>query len=204
MPPSGLAPVIGKDGRLGSIDPGSQPLDGSQTPVLVRLDDGRALWIPYDLLEPRPDGSYYLPINRAHLDLPPRMQPAGEMASTLILPVIAEELEVRTRQVSSGVRVTKRVHSEEQLVDEPGYVEEIDVQRVPRNQEIAEPVSARYEGETLVIPLIEEVLVVEKRLVLKEEIRIHKRRKETRNPQRITLRREEAIVERIDDGSENL
>ena len=45
-------------------------------------------------------------------------------------------------------------------------------------------------------PEIEEVLVVEKRLVLKEEVRVTRKRRQVRNPQRVTLRREEVVVER--------
>ena len=60
----------------------------------------------------------------------------------------------------------------------------------------------RSEEDTLIIPVLEEVLVVEKRLLLKEEVRITKR-EETHTPQRVTLRREEAAVERINrEGDE--
>jgi stress response protein YsnF len=43
------------------------------------------------------------------------------------------------------------------------------------------------------------VLVVEKRLMLKEELHITKGEIETYKPQRVTLRTEEAVVERVDD-----
>jgi uncharacterized protein (TIGR02271 family) len=68
---------------------------------------------------------------------------------------------------------------------------------VPINRVVDGPISVRSEEDTLVIPLLEEVLVVEKRLLLKEEVRITKRRVETHMPQRVTLRREEAVVERV-------
>jgi stress response protein YsnF len=50
--------------------------------------------------------------------------------------------------------------------------------------------------------VLEEVLVVEKRLLLKEEVRITKRRIETHMPQRVILRREEVAVERINGEGE--
>jgi stress response protein YsnF len=56
----------------------------------------------------------------------------------------------------------------------------------------------RSEGNTLIIPLLEEVLVVEKRLLLKEELHLTKQRVETHQPQRVTLRREEAAIERVE------
>jgi stress response protein YsnF len=44
---------------------------------------------------------------------------------------------------------------------------------------------------------VEEVLVVEKRLMLREEIHIRQQRIETHQPQRVTLRSEEVQVERV-------
>jgi stress response protein YsnF len=83
------------------------------------------------------------------------------------------------------------------VVDEPEYIEKVDVERVPVNQQIESPLRPRYEGETLIIPVMEEVLVVERRLMLKEEIRVTKRRQTVHNPQRVILRSEEILVERI-------
>ncbi|MDB5301088.1 MAG: hypothetical protein JWO87_2751, partial [Phycisphaerales bacterium] len=59
----------------------------------------------------------------------------------------------------------------------------------------------RREGDTLIVPLVEEVLVVEKRLVLREEVRVTTRRSQTHQPQRVTLRSEEAEIERIAPAS---
>jgi stress response protein YsnF len=78
------------------------------------------------------------------------------------------------------------------------------VERVPINHIVEGPVSVRSEGDTLVISLLEEVLVVEKRLLLKEEVRITRRRVDTHAPQRVTLRREDAVVKRINrEGDES-
>jgi stress response protein YsnF len=49
----------------------------------------------------------------------------------------------------------------------------------------------------MIIPLLEEVLVVEKRLPLKEELHLTKRRVETHKPQRVRLRREKAVIEHV-------
>jgi stress response protein YsnF len=55
----------------------------------------------------------------------------------------------------------------------------------------------REEGETIVVPVVEEVLVVERRLVLKEEVRIRRVRSTERHQERVTLRRQEAAVNRL-------
>jgi hypothetical protein len=71
---------------------------------------------------------------------------------------------------------------------------------------IGEPVASapdvRYEGDTMIIPVLEEVLVVEKRLMLQEEIRVTRHRSAVRTPQRVTLRSEQARVERIEGEAE--
>lgn len=116
-----------------------------------------------------------------------------------VIPVLEEELEVGTRRVETGggVRVDKTVEEREASIDEPLTKEEVEVERVAVDRAVDGPVAVRYEGDTMIVPVLEEVLVVEKRLVLKEEIRITRRRSEVHAPQRVVLRREHATVERI-------
>jgi stress response protein YsnF len=59
------------------------------------------------------------------------------------------------------------------------------------------PMPVREENDTTIISVVEEVLVVEKRWMLREEIHIRKQRMETHQPQRITLRSEEVQIERV-------
>jgi stress response protein YsnF len=59
------------------------------------------------------------------------------------------------------------------------------------------PIPVRHENDTMIVSIMEEVLVVEKRLLLKEELHIRKQRVETHEPQHITLRSEEALIERL-------
>jgi len=119
----------------------------------------------------------------------------------LRIPIMEEQVVVARREVErGGVRVHKRVHEREEVVEQPAFNEEVEVERVAVNQftdVIPEP---REEGDTLIVPILEEVLVVEKRLLVKEEIRITKRRTEETQQVRVTLRQEEAIVERIDEN----
>ena len=112
-----------------------------------------------------------------------------------------EELDVRKRRVEtqSGVRVSKTVDEREEVIDQPLSKEEVEVERVAMNVPVDAPSGVRYEGDTMIIPIFEEVVVVEKRLMLKEEIRVTRRREGFRAPQRVTLRREVANVERIED-----
>jgi uncharacterized protein (TIGR02271 family) len=115
-----------------------------------------------------------------------------------VLPVVAEELAVETRRVPTGtVRVRKTVEQRETVVDEPVVREQVEIERVAVNRPVAAAPPVRQEGDTVVIPLVEETLVVEKRLVVREEIRITRRRVETREPQRVALRSETVAVDRV-------
>lgn len=113
-----------------------------------------------------------------------------------VFSVVEEKLNVEKKLVESGsIRVTKLVHEREEIVDEALMEEQIHVKRVPINRYIDAAIGTRYEGKTMIIPVIEEVLV--KRLLLKEELHITKEQKERHSPQSVTLRHEEVIVEHI-------
>jgi uncharacterized protein (TIGR02271 family) len=78
----------------------------------------------------------------------------------------------------------------------------VTVERITLGQPIDAVIAPRQEGDTLIIPVLEEMLVVEKRLVLKEEIRITKRRVEETEQARILLREEHVDIEELgDDGT---
>lgn len=116
-----------------------------------------------------------------------------------VIPVIAEELLVDKRQVpTGGIRVHKLVREHEELVDLSLAKDQVDIRRVVVGRDVDGPLPVRREGETIIIPVVEEVLVVEKRLRLKEEL--HITRKTTKEPfqEKVTLRHEEAVIERVD------
>jgi uncharacterized protein (TIGR02271 family) len=192
------ANVRDKDGLHGTvISVPSQPRSDA-TQVQVRLDDGRHVAVPVDALIQQPDGSYYLPLSLAALERADSEPRAGH-DNFLVVPVIAEELDVQKRVVETGkVRITKVVHEHQTCVDEPLVGEEVEVTRVPIQRVVDGPIPVRYEDDTVIVSILEEVLVVEKRLRLKEELHIRKRRVETHRPQHITLRSEEALVERLE------
>jgi uncharacterized protein (TIGR02271 family) len=114
------------------------------------------------------------------------------------VPVVREDAQVTARAVETGrVRIVKRTHHEEQLVQRPLLQESVDVQRVPVGEFVDHVPQVREEGDTLIVPVVEEVVVVETRLMLKEEL--HVRRHQTSKPfsQRVRVRVEEAVVQRV-------
>jgi uncharacterized protein (TIGR02271 family) len=189
-------PVTGPGGIRGTIDTATWPLDGSRAQVLVRFEGGASMLVPFEALARQDDGGYHLTLDSAMFER--RGASGGVSDAAIVLPVTQEALEVHTTPVETGhVRIRKVVHEREETVDPPLLHDEVVVERTPINRVVEAPISVRSEGDTLVIPLLEEVLVIEKRLLLKEEVRITTRRVETHRPQRVTLRREEAVVERV-------
>ncbi len=119
-----------------------------------------------------------------------------------MIPVIAEQLDISKERATTGVvRVTKHVSERTEMVDETGFREEVDVKRIPINRYVETPPEVQVEGDTTIIPVLEEVLVVEKRLLLKEEVRVTRKRKEVKSPQEVHLRSEEVKIERAEAKS---
>lgn len=212
MSQADLAAVSGPGGIRGTIDTKRWPLEGGPVRVMVRLDDGRELLVPREALAPTVGGAYRLdlsPEDSAACGLAPaaRGGPARSAepspstgtpeSEELVVPVIREELDVRKRVVETGrVRISKVVREHEEVVDEPLLRDEVVIDRVAVNRVVEGPMPVRREGEALIFPVVEQVLVLEKRWMLKEELHVSKRRVEKREPQRVMLREEEVRVER--------
>jgi uncharacterized protein (TIGR02271 family) len=115
----------------------------------------------------------------------------------VVIPVIEEQLHIDTQLIETGVvRIIKRVTEDKQSVDLPTKREEVVVDRVAIYQYVDTPPAVRYEGDTTIIPVLREVLVTEKKLLLVEEVRITKHQTIEQNEQEFTLRKEEITVER--------
>ncbi len=173
-------PVIDRDGQRAAF---SQDPPAQTASHALRLDDGTRIDVPTALV--REDGECY----RADLSF--------DELRRAMLTEAEEHLRVRTEtRDTARVRVSTRVEEETQIVDEPLSRDTIEIDRVPIGTYVDERLPVRHEGDTIVVPVYEEVLVVEKRLLLREEVRIVRRREETRDPQEVTLRRTHVEVER--------
>jgi stress response protein YsnF len=126
-----------------------------------------------------------------------RQAPAARHDVHEVIPIVEEQAQLHKRVVTNKVRVTKTAHVKQAVADEPLRRETVDVERVAVNRVIDAPVEIRHEGDTVIVPVMEEVLVVEKRLVLREEVRLTTRRTEHRQPQTVDLRYEQVSVERV-------
>jgi stress response protein YsnF len=178
--------------------------------VLVRPDDGGpAVIIPAAMLEDRGDGGFFLPLDRAAAasygaDRDEEDEAKILSGERLVIPVLAETVSVGRRLVETGggVRVTKRVRERAEVIEEALLQEDVTVERVAVNRIVDAAPAQRQEGDTLVIPVLEEVLVIEKRLLLREEVRVTRRQRVVREPRTVTLREERAEVERMAPGAD--
>lgn len=73
--------------------------------------------------------------------------------------------------------------------------EEVQVEHVPVGRTVSEREAPWEEGDTLIVPVYEEQLVVSKRLVLKEHLRVSRVRTAERHVFEDTLRKERLVVE---------
>jgi uncharacterized protein (TIGR02271 family) len=104
-----------------------------------------------------------------------------------------EELIAGTRQREAGsIRVRKRVRTDRERIEVPTRHEEVSVERVPVEGEASE---AEIGADEVVVPVTEEEIVVHKRPVIKEEVRIRKDVVEETEVVEEDVRREEVEVE---------
>lgn len=135
---------------------------------------------------------------------PGRLMAEVETASR-VLPIIEERVVVSREVVETGrVRLSRQVHEADELVRVALTHDEVQVEHVPFNQTLPAGAAApttRYEGDTIIIPVLREIAVVETRLLLVEELRVTKRQLTTEHREVLPLRREEISIERLPPGT---
>lgn len=115
------------------------------------------------------------------------------------LSLIEEQLVIDKRAVRDGsVRVSTKTEFVTEAAEARLDSENVEVTRVAIGREVSEAPAVRTDGDVTIVPVMEEVLVVEKRLMLVEEI--HIRRVATTEDVTIPveLRKQRASIERDD------
>lgn len=91
------------------------------------------------------------------------------------IPLVEETVEIKKRVVETGrVQVRTFVDDEQVRITDTLQRENVDVERITIGREIDVAPGVREEGEFLIVPVVEERLVIEKRLFLVEEIRLRR------------------------------
>jgi stress response protein YsnF len=117
---------------------------------------------------------------------------------TTSLHLVQETASVSAENVVTGrVRVSTNTDVREEVVRATLKGEVVDIVRVPVDRPVETMPTVRTEGDLTIVPVVEEVLFVEKRLVLKEEIHIRRRLTRDVVDVPVRLRRQRAVVERV-------
>jgi uncharacterized protein (TIGR02271 family) len=191
--------VVDSMGREGTIITDRPLAADPEQRVLLLFQSGEQVLVPRQLLVPQADGRYRLKasIEELMVEYGSRLQTGAQQEQALVVPVIEERATVDKRVIETGrVQIHKTVHEHTEVVDQPLQTEQVEIERVAINRMIDEPMSIRHEGDTMIIPLLEEVLVVEKRLVLREEVHIKKLKSVVHDPQEVRLREERVEIVR--------
>lgn len=114
------------------------------------------------------------------------------------LPLFEEVARLDKRSVvTERLRLNTTVREHDERVEAALRSDDVSVETIQLDRVVAEAPQVRQEGDTLIVPVLEEVLVVETRLVLKQEIRI-KRRVRTRTEEHtVRLRAEDVQIEHV-------
>lgn len=124
----------------------------------IRLEDGREIQVSAEDLKARPDGSFYLRRAVSKPAEPPPPPPAEPQTAAAPAP--------------DGIGG--------EFFEQNYHIERVAVGRI-----LDSPATQRQEGDTLILPVVEEVIVCEKKMVLKEEVRITMKRQPLKEVRRI-------------------
>lgn len=115
-----------------------------------------------------------------------------------------EQLRVSKREVERGrVVIRTRVEEWDEIAEATLRQEDVIVERVPIGRSIEMAPQVREEDGVLIVPVLEERLVVTTELVLKEEIRITKKSRTELVREPVRLRSEQVEIERLEGRAVN-
>jgi uncharacterized protein (TIGR02271 family) len=169
--------------------------EGSDAHLIVKLADGeRTMMVPYDVIDADLSTEDRVVIQGAVGDLlEPRMGAGEHVAQSFGL--AAEEAIAHVHEVDRGrLIIDKTVEMVPHKADVDVGTDRVEVERIPVNQEVDSPPEIREEGDTLIVPVVEEVLVVTKRYRVLEEVRVTKYRDVRTETFREELKREVVTV----------
>jgi stress response protein YsnF len=115
----------------------------------------------------------------------------------LIVPLYAEGVTVSRRRVAKSVVCVATVtHHRDHLINEALTYERIEIERVPIGQYVDAAPPVREEGDLTIMPVVEEVVIVERKLLLREEVHIRRVRTTEQHIETVQIREQEAVVTR--------
>lgn len=114
------------------------------------------------------------------------------------IPLVEEHARISTRSVETGrVQVHLATEEVEELVRATLKGRRATIERIPMDVEVSEPPPVRQDGDVVVVPVVEEVLVIERRLRLREEIHLRLEATEEEVEMPVRRRVQHAEVRRV-------
>lgn len=123
----------------------------------------------------------------------------AQVPEELVVPVVEERVVVATREVETGrVRVHTTVDERATVVRGTLVHGHVEIERVAFGEEVLEVPPVRDEGDTIVVPVVREEIVVTKRLILVEEVRLRRVATNESYEETVVVRSQRATIERDD------
>ena len=142
------------------------------------------------------------PVETGLLSPAPTQNEKSSVVNQQVLPLYSEEIAVSRRKIDRAVvRIATVTQAREAIVDEQLTHERVEVERVSIGRVIETVPPVREEGDTTIIPVVEELVVVERRLVLKEEVRLRKVRVTEQHRETVVAREQDAVITRTEAGA---
>ncbi|MBD0279148.1 MAG: YsnF/AvaK domain-containing protein [Bacteroidota bacterium] len=142
--------------------------------------------------------------NRNNEQSPATKTELAALAGEQVIQVIHEHATVHKEVVETGkVHIRKTVSEEKVSINLPIINESYHIERIPITGQVLDtpPAAFRYEGDVMVIPVLKEITVVQKKYEVVEEVRITRQLTETPMVQEISLLKEHIHVEHSNKGN---
>jgi uncharacterized protein (TIGR02271 family) len=121
----------------------------------------------------------------------------GDESTSHVIPVIEEYVTLDKQEVEVGrLHIRKKIKEQDEIISIPLFHDDFNIEHVKVGKQVdgALP-EVRFEGDTIVIPVLREEVIIQKRLMLVEEVRITKNKIVSNYEQQVTLRKEEVVIE---------
>ncbi|WP_439213689.1 DUF2382 domain-containing protein [Duffyella gerundensis] len=127
----------------------------------------------------------------------PQRQPDIHDAEEVVLNRVEEQVELtKQRIVDSHVSVTRSTIEQQEVVKTLLNKDRVEVRHVPKMQYVDEMPAIREENGVVIVPVVEEEIQIIRKLVLKEELHIHKVQEAVPFEEVVTLRKQQVQVEK--------
>ena len=127
-------------------------------------------------------------------------QPEHNKEADVTLKLAEEQIELTKQKVVDGrVRVTRSTTEHDEVINTLLNKEKVEVEHVAKAQHIESMPEIREENGVLIVPVVEEEIVVVRKLVLKEEIHIRKVQETVPFQEVVTRRKQQVNIEKEDD-----